>query len=213
MQLPPWSVIISWPKPDYDDPETRGNALLVLMILFSVLVFLAVIGRYYSRIVIKRWFGWDDSMITLAWVRFSMLFRRELRLTMLKIFTIGMNAVVILVSACRLHGKRICCSHQTGQSKIRMGSPRLGSRVQYVPKGEHHRIRCEAALRGRLHLHPTVAGLLLLSVGGRERHCLVLLDPSCQYGVQYLPWHLIYLLGNLALRVSLAIITISGQLC
>ena len=68
MQLPPWNVIVSWPKPNYVDPVTRGDALLVLMILFSILVFLAVIGRYYSKIVIKRWFGWDDSMITLAWV-------------------------------------------------------------------------------------------------------------------------------------------------
>lgn len=103
MQLPPWSVIVSWPKPNYVDPVTRGDALLVLMILFSILVFLAVIGRYYSRIVIKRWFGWDDSMITLAWVSTDRaLSRGKVKLIAAQIFTIGMNAAVILVRSAAL---------------------------------------------------------------------------------------------------------------
>lgn len=40
----------------------------MLLVLFSILVFFAVFGRYYSRIIIKKWFGWDDAMITLAFV-------------------------------------------------------------------------------------------------------------------------------------------------
>ena len=68
MQIPPLDVIVAWPTPNYDNPTTRGDALLVLLIFFSVLVFLAVIGRYYSRVIIKKWFGWDDAMITLAFV-------------------------------------------------------------------------------------------------------------------------------------------------
>lgn len=53
----------------------------MLLVLFSILVFFAVFGRYYSRIIIKKWFGWDDAMITLAFV-----------------FTIGMNATVMLAN-------------------------------------------------------------------------------------------------------------------
>ncbi|EME48664.1 hypothetical protein DOTSEDRAFT_67641 [Dothistroma septosporum NZE10] len=81
MQIPPLDVVVSWPIPNYDDPTTRGDALLVLLIFFSVLVFFAIIGRYYSRVVIKKWFGWDDAMISLAFI-----------------FTIGMNATVILAN-------------------------------------------------------------------------------------------------------------------
>ena len=68
MQIPPLEVILSWPTPNYDDPPKRGDALLALLIIFSILVFFAVFGRYYSRIIIKKWFGWDDAMITLAFV-------------------------------------------------------------------------------------------------------------------------------------------------
>lgn len=73
MQLPPLDVIIHWPTPNYENPETRGNALLALLIIFSLLVLLAVSGRFYSRFMIKNWFGWDDGMISLALVRAPLL--------------------------------------------------------------------------------------------------------------------------------------------
>lgn len=68
MRIPPLEVILTWPTPNYDNPHTRGEALLVLMVIFSFLVLLAVLGRFYSRLIVKNWFGWDDSMITLALV-------------------------------------------------------------------------------------------------------------------------------------------------
>jgi hypothetical protein len=68
MQIPPLDVISSFPTPNYDHPETRGEALLVLMVIFSFLIVAAVVARFYSRIMVKKWFGWDDSMIALALV-------------------------------------------------------------------------------------------------------------------------------------------------
>lgn len=81
MQLPPLSIILSWPAPNYTNPQTRGDALLIVMIIFSILVFLAVTGRLYTRIFVKKWFGWDDAMIVLAFI-----------------FAISLNAVVLLAN-------------------------------------------------------------------------------------------------------------------
>lgn len=68
MQLPPASVILSWPTPNYDDPVTRGPALVIVNAIFISLTFLIVAARLYTRIVIKRWFGVDDVFILLALV-------------------------------------------------------------------------------------------------------------------------------------------------
>lgn len=69
MRLPPLSVIKTWPEANYDNPITHGPALLIVNAVFMVLVLVAVIGRLYSRLVVKRWYGADDSMIVLALVR------------------------------------------------------------------------------------------------------------------------------------------------
>ncbi|KXS99627.1 hypothetical protein AC578_9934 [Pseudocercospora eumusae] len=81
MQIPPTEVLLSWPKPNYENPTTRGEALLVLMICFSILVGLAVAGRFYSRLVVKSWFGWDDGAIIVAFI-----------------FTIALNVIVVLAN-------------------------------------------------------------------------------------------------------------------
>lgn len=168
MQLPPWRVIVDWPKPDYVDPETRGDALLILMVVFSFLVFMAVIGRYYSRIVIKRWFGWDDSMITLAWVRLDRypdLFADDTD----QVIDIhnwherSSNTSEKCSTAVLDTWLTLCI----GKSQIWMGSPPLGHRVRDDPKSQHHRLRREIALRWRVHVHSAVARVLLLQAGGR----------------------------------------------
>lgn len=68
MRIPPLDVILSWPAPDYEHPKTRGNALLVTITIFSILVVAAVGGRFYSRLKINKWFGLDDIFIALALV-------------------------------------------------------------------------------------------------------------------------------------------------
>ncbi|KAK1815506.1 hypothetical protein LTR12_010057 [Friedmanniomyces endolithicus] len=81
MRLPPLSVLISWPTPDYVHPVTHGPALLIVNVIFITLVTVAVVGRLYSRLVVKQWFGVDDSLILLAYL-----------------FTIGMTVVVVLAN-------------------------------------------------------------------------------------------------------------------
>ncbi|KAH7078288.1 hypothetical protein FB567DRAFT_131994 [Paraphoma chrysanthemicola] len=81
MRLPPADVILSWPPPNYDDPITRGNALVIVNSIFIVFVVITVGLRLYTRLVIKRWFGIDDVFILLA-----------------LLFTIGLTAIVLLAN-------------------------------------------------------------------------------------------------------------------
>ena len=64
----PLDVILSWPKPNYKDPVTRGYSLIIVNAIFISLVITFMSLRYYARIKVKRWFGSDDVMITLAFV-------------------------------------------------------------------------------------------------------------------------------------------------
>lgn len=66
MRIPPIEVLLSWPKPNYVDPATRGPASLIVEIVFLLLAITAVSLRFYCRISIKRWCGLDDRMIALA---------------------------------------------------------------------------------------------------------------------------------------------------
>ncbi|KAI1526722.1 hypothetical protein PtrSN002B_011590, partial [Pyrenophora tritici-repentis] len=81
MQLPPLDVILSWPTPNYVDPETRGPALIIVNAIFMTLATLTVCARLYTRLVVKRWFGIDDVFILLA-----------------LLFTVGLTAVVLLAN-------------------------------------------------------------------------------------------------------------------
>jgi hypothetical protein len=81
MQLPPTDVLLSWPTPNYDNPVTRGPALVIVNSIFISLATITVAARIYTRIVIKRWFGIDDVFILLA-----------------LLFTLGLTAVVILAN-------------------------------------------------------------------------------------------------------------------
>ncbi|KAH7314208.1 integral membrane protein [Rhexocercosporidium sp. MPI-PUGE-AT-0058] len=68
MQQPPLSVILSWPEPNYIDPETRGYANVILnIILYAIL--LSFVGlRIWTRKWLKNAFGKDDTFILLALV-------------------------------------------------------------------------------------------------------------------------------------------------
>ncbi|KAM5476056.1 hypothetical protein MauCBS54593_000739 [Microsporum audouinii] len=67
MQLPPSSVIASWPYPNYKNPkEVHGPAIIIMTAIFMPLM-LAIIGiRIFTRIRILRSFGWDDIFIIAA---------------------------------------------------------------------------------------------------------------------------------------------------
>jgi hypothetical protein len=48
----PVEVILSWPRPNYENLETRGNAFLAVTTLFLVLAALFVGLRIYSRVIV-----------------------------------------------------------------------------------------------------------------------------------------------------------------
>lgn len=64
----PTRVLLSWPTPNYTNPETRGNVLLIVNTVFIALTFCVVLARLYTRLFINRWFGTDDLFIVLALV-------------------------------------------------------------------------------------------------------------------------------------------------
>jgi hypothetical protein len=76
MGTPPLEVIESWPAPNYVDPETRGQSVLVVNITLLGLCLIALAARLWSRLVILRAPGLDDLLITIAIVSSS---RRKLQ--------------------------------------------------------------------------------------------------------------------------------------
>jgi hypothetical protein len=68
MKLPPIDVLMTFPHPNYVNPETSGDALLVVNSVFVALAALALILRLYTRLVVLKFFGWDDTFITIAFV-------------------------------------------------------------------------------------------------------------------------------------------------
>ena len=68
MRHPPLDVILSWPKPNYISPETRGHSLLAVNVTFLVIAFIAVVARLWARLRIVKSPGLDDLLITIAMV-------------------------------------------------------------------------------------------------------------------------------------------------
>lgn len=69
MQIPPASVLKSWPKPNYDNPETRGHVKIILnIVLYSILVCFMTL-RIFTRTYLRKIFGADDVLILLAMAR------------------------------------------------------------------------------------------------------------------------------------------------
>ncbi|EFR03645.1 integral membrane protein [Nannizzia gypsea CBS 118893] len=64
MQVPPMSVIKSWPHPNYENPsEVRGPGLIILTVIFVPLTAFIVMLRLFTRIRISKSFGVDDILI------------------------------------------------------------------------------------------------------------------------------------------------------
>jgi len=64
----PTDVLSSWPKPNYIDPETRGNSVIIITVFLLVTSLIVVVARLYTRAVIKKSFGFDDTFIALSMV-------------------------------------------------------------------------------------------------------------------------------------------------
>jgi len=63
MRNPPPEVYLSWPAPNYVDPETRGPMLVVVPVVLVIISFLIVALRLYTRVVLIKSVGADDWLI------------------------------------------------------------------------------------------------------------------------------------------------------
>ena len=61
-------TVESWPTPNYINPQTRGDSVLIIHGTLYSLVVVVVGLRIYTRICISRSFGLDDMFILLAMV-------------------------------------------------------------------------------------------------------------------------------------------------
>ena len=65
---PPLKVALTWPEPNYVNPEKNGEYLAPATIVLTSITVLIVLGRLWSRAVITRQFGPDDWSVSLAMV-------------------------------------------------------------------------------------------------------------------------------------------------
>ena len=67
MQLPPLSVIATWPEPNYINPsDVRGPTILILTLIFIPVLVILVALRIFTRVHLSRNFGPDDIAIVAA---------------------------------------------------------------------------------------------------------------------------------------------------
>jgi hypothetical protein len=66
----PLEVIVSWPKGNHENPETRGDGLIVLTCVLVAIVTIFVMLRLYVRMFLMKWVGADDIFMVLAYVSF-----------------------------------------------------------------------------------------------------------------------------------------------
>jgi hypothetical protein len=71
MQLPPASVLATYPTPNYVNPETRGPGLIVTHSVLFPIASIIVGIRIYTRVRISKNIGLDDLFIILAMVSLS----------------------------------------------------------------------------------------------------------------------------------------------
>ena len=59
---------MSWPKPNYVDPEERGwGAPIVLLVMLGI-TFLVYTARMWARLVLAKNAGLDDLLMSIAMV-------------------------------------------------------------------------------------------------------------------------------------------------
>lgn len=66
MQLPPVKVLLTWPTPNYVNPDVRGPELLIITYVFFPLAVLMVAVRVFTRLHVSNAFGVDDVFLLIA---------------------------------------------------------------------------------------------------------------------------------------------------
>lgn len=65
---PPGDVLLNWPAPNYEDPETRGWESPIILIIMLVATIGVYVARMWARLVVAKNHGWDDIIMSLAMV-------------------------------------------------------------------------------------------------------------------------------------------------
>ena len=63
---PPLEVILSWPAPNFVNPETKGNTLVLIACIWGPLTIVLLFVRLWVRIFHQRNPGWDDWLMLAA---------------------------------------------------------------------------------------------------------------------------------------------------
>ena len=74
---PPLSVIESWPQPNYINPVQRDWAVPVILIVLFFITFLVFCARLWARLIVARDAGFDDLLIVLTMVRWTLSLRTK----------------------------------------------------------------------------------------------------------------------------------------
>ena len=76
MRNPPPSEYLSWPAPNYVDPQTLGPMLIAVPTVLAIISFLIVALRLYTRFVLIKNVGADDWLIgaSIVSLKISFLF-------------------------------------------------------------------------------------------------------------------------------------------
>jgi hypothetical protein len=61
--------MLSWPTPNYDNPVTLGNGLLVSSLVLGITATLLVAARLYTKAFVLRQPGADDVLVVVGLVR------------------------------------------------------------------------------------------------------------------------------------------------
>ena len=62
----PSEVILSWPKPNYVNPEDRGWSSSIVLLVFLGTTFLVYIARMWARLGLAKNAGLDDILMSIA---------------------------------------------------------------------------------------------------------------------------------------------------
>ena len=102
MFVPPASVIVTWPRPNYVNPVSRAPIVYALDAVFLFVATVAVSIRLYTRIAIRKWVGIDDFFIVLAWVSSARRVCNHLwgrSLTSFQLLNVGVIFIVFYASS------------------------------------------------------------------------------------------------------------------
>ncbi|KAM5386887.1 hypothetical protein ACJZ2D_000180 [Fusarium nematophilum] len=94
MRNPPPEVVATWPQPNYDDPEHRGPALLIVELTIMSIAIITLLARLYVRIFKVNKSGLDDWLMLAAMV--SIVIHLLTVMGVLQVFGVGVTICVIL---------------------------------------------------------------------------------------------------------------------